>query len=113
MRVAAALALVIAAATGCGHSARKPAAGGERQGLDRAIAAGRVAGAGGVEVGFHPGRPVLGAVARRRRSPPQALAGRLGVELLQSVVELDVQALDAQLVLLLAAPLVEVGVHRP
>src|SRR5262249_14209776 len=46
--------------------------------------------------------PVLETVARRRGALPQLLAQGLVIELAQPLIELDVQALDAQLVLLLA-----------
>ena len=69
MRVAAAWALVIAAtATACGHSGRNAAAGGERQRLERWIAAGQVAGVGGVGHGAQvrcrpdPTIPTLGSI---------------------------------------------------
>jgi hypothetical protein len=60
--------VIAAAATGCGHPGRKAAAGGERQRLERTIAAGRVDGAGSVGRGANvlcrpdPTVPMLGSV---------------------------------------------------
>ena len=93
MRVAA-LALVVAAATsGCGHSGRHAAAGGERQRLERAIAAGHITGAGPF------GR---GAAVRCRPDPtvPTLVMGAGSVDVFQCRVGdvANLQFLSCQLV---------------
>jgi hypothetical protein len=96
MRVAAAWALVVAAAaTGCGHSGRKAATGGERQRLERAIAAGRVAGSGSV------GR---GATVSCRPDPTVPAYGSVHVFQCRTGDVADLQFLSCQLVPAVAQP---------
>ena len=69
--------------------------------------------AGGVEVRFHARCPILEPVTRRRRAAPQLLDGGLVEEEYDLLVELQVEPLDAKLVLLLLPLLVELGIDLP